>query len=244
MTPPRELIAPGRLISVGGIRTTIINDHHEAFYWWWDSQLKDTTLFHVDGHSDMKKAYVDYEINSAEQYQMLNIANFICPAAYHGIVSDVYWLNPHSEERRLLYYNKPKTFFSESDACSKGNYKYDWDYLDAQRINTGNGMIVPLDEIYIPEGSSLILDIDLDAFCCHRKETLSFLPLRKEDYEGVLGFEGRIDQTIKALAQLPRPQLITIASSQGDVENNCYVPPLIVDEVERYLTLHLQKLYQ
>ncbi len=236
--------APGTLTFIGGIKTALVDDHHEAFYWWWKSKLRNATLFHVDGHDDLCEAHVDDPLKSARDYNQLNIANFICPAVNHQIVSDIYWLNPHSEEKRLLFYEKPKTFFSKRDVIlNDRNYKYGWAYLDNEKIKgtkKAEGKVISLEKIFISPHLPLIVDIDLDAFCCHRNSTLG----KSESYEGALGFEERIDQSVHVLAQLPRPDLITIASSQGDGDYRCYVPPFMVEEVGRRLARCLRKLYQ
>src|SRR3989344_6042265 len=197
--------APGTLKSIGGIKTALVDDHHEAFYWWWNSKLESATLLHVDGHDDMSEAIVDCQIKGAEDYKLLNIANFICPAVHHDIISHIYWLNPHSKKRKLQYFGKPKAFFYERDTILREqNYKYGWDYLDGDMIRKGEGKIMPLDRFSIPKKRQLILDIDLDAFCCHRTESIAFLPINYKEYQGSLGYEGRIDQTIGVLAQLPK----------------------------------------
>ena len=239
--------APGTLTCINGIKTALINDHNEAFYWWCES--KEAILFHVDGHDDMGEANVYYKISQAHHYRQLNIANFICPAVYHRIVSQIYWLNPHSIERTLINLGKPNTYFSERNIVENNDdkyklYKYGWGSLDLSKIEEGEGEILPLDKVSILKERPLILDIDLDAFCCHRKETLSFLPAELGEYQSTLGYEERVDKTMDVLAQLPRPNLITIASSQGDGRNRCYVPPFMVNDVGRYLAHELRKLYE
>ena len=233
--------APGVLTFTGEIKTALVDDHHEAFYWWWDSKLKGATLFHVDGHDDMSEAVVDYKIKSAEDYAQLNIANFICPAVNHGIISSIYWFNPHSE-KRLQYLGKPITSFSERDGIlEEQDYAhYGWGFFEEKRIWQRNGELMAADKINVPSDLPLILDIDLDAFCCHRNSSIG----RSEKYEGVFGFENRVDQTIEVLTRLPRPNLITIAHSQGDETNRCYVPPSMVNDVSSYLALNLRKLYE
>ena len=244
-SPTTQSTAPGTLTFTGGIKTAIVDDHHEAFYWWWDSKLKDATLFHVDGHTDMWEAHVDRKLASPEDYMQLNIANFICPAVHHGIVSPLYWMNPHSTERRLQYFGKPRTTFSEREVILREqNYKYGWDSLDWEKIIKMEGDIIPTDMITVPSNLPLILDIDLDAFCCHRNETIAFLPIKSEYYKGAIGFEDRIDETMETLSRLPRPKLITVASSQGDGKQRCYVPPFMVDDVSRYLANNLRRLYE
>lgn len=230
--------ALGTLTFIGGIKTALIDDHHEAFYWWWKSNLESATLFHVDGHDDLGEAYVNRKIEMAEDYELLDIGNFICPAVHRDLISLIYWLNPHAREKRKLhYFNKMKTSFSGGHELYKDqNFKYAWIERDREKIKTKT--------VEIPSDTQLILDIDLDAFCCHRSDTLSFLPVKRDDYKGALEFEERIDQTMKILSRLPKPDLITIASSQGDGKNRCYVPPFMVDEVSRYLAINLRKLYE
>lgn len=237
---------PSTLTYIGGIKAALVNNHNEAFYWWWKSKLEKATLFHVDGHDDMDEANVNDKILSENDYRQLTIANFICPAVYHGVVSWVYWLNPHSEERPLNNYGRLRTFFSERKVVDYDLfklYKYGWGSRDRSKIDAG-GKILPPDKVSIPKKNPLILDIDLDAFCCHRKDTLSYLPDNLDKYDSTLGFKGRIDKTMGALAQLPKPDLITIASSLGDGREECFVPPFMVDEVGLCLANNLRKIYQ
>lgn len=235
--------APGALTFTEGIKTALVNDHHEAFYWWWKFNLRNATLFHVDAHDDMRSANVDFKLRSAEDYAQLNIANFICPAIYHGIVSSIYWLNPHAEERKLQYFRKPTSNFSEREVILREqNYKYGWGSdEDEERIKDSVWEDVPTADVSIPRDLPLILDIDLDAFCCHRNKTFG----KEKEYDGVLSFEKRIDEAVKVLARLSKPDLITIASSQGDGKHfRCYVPPFMVDDVSRYLAYNLRKIYE
>ena len=229
--------APGTLTFTEGIKTALVDDHHEAFYWWWKSKLEGATLFHVDGHDDMAQAYVERRIETAEDYKLLDIGNFICPAVHHNLVSSVYWLNPHAKkERKLHYFEKRETSFSGGHELYKDHsFKYAWSTKVTKKIKAK--------EIEISSDTPLILDIDLDAFCCHQKDTLSFLPVKSEEYEGALDYEQRVEQTMKILSRLPRPDFITIASSQGNGKDDCYVPPFMVDDVSRYLAINLRKLY-
>lgn len=137
-----------------------------------------------------------------------------------------------------------KTSFSEGHELYKDqNFKYAWGDQDLKKIERGTGKGVA-DKVKVPSDLPLILDIDLDAFCCHQTDTLSFLPVKREKYQGVFGYEGRIDRTLEVLAQLPRPDLITVASSQGDLQETCYVPSFMVEEVSRYLAFNLRKIYE
>lgn len=246
--------APGVSTDVEGIPTATVNNHNEAFFYWMKSNLRNATLFHVDAHPDTGAATYVRRITSAYDYDQLNTANFICPAVNLGIISSIYWLNPHSIKKWIQElgvtekYEKPlqadcfehKNFFSEK------KFDYFWSKRFYKELD--NGTAIRAKDIAIPPETPLILDIDLDAFCCHQNRTLRNLPGKlchhdTSKYDGVSDFRGRIDETISVLAMLPRPDLITIAKSLGDGKDECYVPPDKVEEVSRYLNFSLQVLF-
>ena len=82
----------------------------------------------------------------------------------------------------------------------------------------------------------MILDIDLDAFCCN--SSVYNVP---ENYDGVTNFEQRIGKTINILSYLMKPSLITIARSIG--KGGRYVPSNKVDKVQHLLLQGLKKIY-
>ncbi|MBI3290868.1 hypothetical protein HYZ76_01140 [Candidatus Falkowbacteria bacterium] len=140
-------------------------------------------------------------------------------------------------ERRLLNFGKLTATYDKEN-------RYRWpNYEMRECIYKGAAPIVPSNQVILPSDSPLILDIDLDAFCCHRTDTLRFLPTNRKEYDGVFGFEKRIDQTIDILTTLPRPNLITIASSEGDRKQLCFVPPFMLKEVSDYLAVSLKNVY-
>lgn len=241
---------PGTLKYTAGIPTALVNDHNEVFFYWWKFGMKDAVLFHVDAHPDMDcNVKVEEELSSGYDYSKLSIANFICPAMYHGLISSVYWLNPHSIEKRQLQHIKEarsQLVLDQESSFINGEerLKYIWKYNDDFKVSNGEGYGLSADNLFIPQHSQLILDIDLDAFCCHRNESLRNLPEDRNKYEGVFGYERRIDETIDALINLPRPDLITIASSEGDGKISCFVPPFMIGEVSRYLAINLRNLYE
>ncbi len=239
-------IAPGALTYLGGIPTALVNDHHEAFFYWWKFNVKNATLFYVDGHPDTDSYERDVNrLKSPYDYTKLNIANFIYAAADYGVVSSIYWLNPHSKEQRLQDLGttrkdgqqriKLQMYISGGWHTGSNNARHN--------IVEGKGEIITVDQILIPKDSPLVLDVDLDAFCCHRTDTLRFLSGNRREYDGVFGFENRIDETADVLANLPRPNLITIASSEGDGKQRCFVPPFMLKNVSDYLAVRLRNFY-
>ncbi len=240
--------APGILTSIEGIPTGIVNNHNEAFFYWMESNLKKATLFHVDAHPDMKNAVYIKKVESAYDYDKMNTANFICPAVNLEIISSIYWMNPHSIERRLQELGLTETGFKKPlKSYRQENKSYflqkKFNYLwGSFHLELGKGEIKTKDNLAIPQGP-LILDIDIDAFCCHLTKTIRYLPVSEQVYDGVSGFEKRIDETIDVLATLPRPYLITIATSLGDGKDECYVPPSMVERVMQYLDDRLEELF-
>lgn len=245
--------APGIFTSIAGIPAGIVNNHNEAFFYWMKSNLLDASLFHVDAHSDMNEAKGVKRIEYADDYEKMNTANFICPAVNLGIISYIYWLNPHSTRRKLQKLENKDNKKLKADCLESGGllnnlFSKRCDYVWPKGLYLGRGTILMEKEILLASGSPLILDIDLDAFCCHRNRTIPNLPLELlghdiDRYDGVSGFKKRIHKTIDTLATLPKPDLITIARSLGDGIDECYVPLSRQKEVSRSLIAGLQELY-
>lgn len=85
----------------------IIEEHHEAYSVWLKAAKQgiidshSNILIHVDDHSDMSPAMLNREVlglDAEDQaidqfvYDELNIASFIVPACYIGLISEVYWI--------------------------------------------------------------------------------------------------------------------------------------------------------
>jgi hypothetical protein len=83
----------------------LMEEHHEAFYYWnlfiekGYIQKKDNYLLHVDHHDDMEGGgyawdftHRDLSLEEARElaYERLGIADFIVPAIFQGIFSDVH----------------------------------------------------------------------------------------------------------------------------------------------------------
>ncbi len=251
--------------SIQGIPAGIVNNHNEVLYFWVGSGIKNATLFRIDAHHDM----VDYCAYGGEltpdSYRNFNNANFNCPAVYHGIVSSIYWLNPHSQERRLqdlgtIRYEENRRKIGVNLENRLSNYdksaplyiwhiphflKYDGydarEEIERDRMMRGKGKIILPQEICLPQESPLLVDIDLDAFCSHFTDVIHYAP--RPVYDGVSNFKRRIEETTKMLRLLRKPDLITIARSLGDGYNECFVPPDLVEEVQICLIKKLGEIY-
>jgi hypothetical protein len=215
--------------SKGLIPTFITKEHHQVLSYWINSGLKDADLFHIDGHSDMG--------DGCSLVSDLHIANFICPAVHHGIVSSVYWLNPHSEKRLIdcgTTRDEPGRIRLETKEIRGKIY---WDCKDNEFFSVGGrGKFITPSEMRLRERKPLILDIDLDAFCCHRVIEGSY----PANYDGCIGFETRINETVEILRRLKTPDLITITESQGQYS---YVPYTLLQEVKRQTIQNICGIY-
>lgn len=236
---------PGRIMSVADTPVAITADHNEVFYYWLASGLKDATLIHIDGHSDMLYATFPKDIIDKIQpddYKYLTVAGFISAGVYCGIISEVYWLNPHSEERKLqdmgsttkvdgirllnfflvgrMNFIDPTTNKMKSaDPRIKyiGLESLEHDFQDIKRIGSlFKGKIITPEHIELNADKPLILDIDYDAFCCDKE--INNVP---ESYHGIAGYKNRLKETFQFLRGLEkRPDLITLTRSEGHKYNS------------------------
>jgi len=203
---------PGIISSLGEIPLALTNNHNEVYYYWDNSRLKSSTLFHIDGHDDLH-SHNSYEITGEDYYKSLGIAGFIMPAFFHGIVEKIYWMNPHSEERRLQ--DMTKILYIDDD----GNY-----YGKKRKIN----------QVVIRK-KPFILDIDLDAFCCDK-----IINHVRFDYDGVTNWKIRLDETMKTLSRVSKePNLVTLTLSNSPA----FVPENLSIEVLASLLDGLKEVY-
>ena len=135
----------------------------------------------------------------------------------------------------------------------EGNYKQPLDDLDGKEddlryvwvggdrydICNGLGEILNHQTFMIPE-DVLVLDIDLDAFCCQR--SMDFTALDDTD-RNITDYVRRINETGEFLKRQRKPNLITIARSQGQTKQSTYVPPDLVNQVQDCLIQKLEELY-
>jgi hypothetical protein len=157
-------------MTIGNIPTAIVNNHNEVLPYWLD--FRNATLLHIDAHPDLGDLGAHYETLTKDCSDCFGISSFICPAVYHGIVSSIYWMNPHSTERKFLDFGT--TLDNEDDRrkigvklSGTGNY-YLWAMEPKWSLSGAakKSKIITSQEINVPKNNSFILDIDLDAFCC------------------------------------------------------------------------------
>jgi|TARA_B100002003_G_C14091599_1_gene525045 hypothetical protein len=223
------------ILKIGNIPTAITDNHNEVLRYW---KGRNRTLLHVDAHSDLADG-IPYQGKIRKNYYgRVDITNFICAAAHLNIISEVYWLNPHSDETRIQYFGDEKHSFKTKIGTEN---EIEWKSIHKMDIKK---------DIYTQDMDTLkgyILDIDLDAFCCINGVGTSNLPC---GYDSEEGYEQRIQQTIDSLMGLKPPKIITIARSIGFLNDKHghrdfgYIPLDKVDEVERLTIEGLRDLYE
>ena len=230
--------APGIYLNIEGIPTAITSQHNQSFYYWQKAHLKNAVLLTTDAHADMIAGAPFEEELSDGYYDCLGVSNFFCPAIHYEIFSSIYWLNPHSDKKRLQYLgstSEDNDKLKIQTGVHDGRIKW---YMQSESRwsceGLDEGRVITPTEISL-EGRPLVLDIDLDAFCCH-------VSVRNvhSDYKGVSRYQQRILQTIEVLEDLKRPDLITITRSQRSV---VCVPRLKVGFVQYHLIKSLRELY-
>lgn len=169
-----------------------MEEHHEAFYYWamavehgWIAP-QGNVLFHVDHHDDMvgggyfhdfSRPFQDLEERKAFTYRHLGIADFIVPALYEGLFTQMYNMKglmkqPFSTEERLIRLRgtnvlEPANYvpFLHADKRQNGAEGYGfYTYHEGALTDTG-----PLEQV--------VLDIDLDYFCWD--DALSTVPAKR-----------------------------------------------------------------
>jgi hypothetical protein len=231
------------LIKIGDIPTAITDNHNEVLRYW---KGKNRTLFHIDAHDDMADG-VHYQENTLKSYyDKVHIANFICPAVHFKVVSDMYWLNPHKDEKtekRLLYFGddgaRLETKLSPINLRTRPINAIKWELVNQWHMGRN------IYDHNIDIQGDYILDIDLDAFCC-----INGCANTKPGYDSEEGYEQRIDQTMGSLSKLKAPKIITIARSIGFLDptcgdyTKCFIPHDNLEEVEQLTLNGLRKLYE
>jgi hypothetical protein len=220
---------PGRLTETKGILTAIVQDHHEVLYYWQD--FINATLLHVDGHKDMCDEAPAFPELTPDYHEYIDITGFICPAVHYGIVSSLYWLNPHSRIR--LQDMGSKCDQARPALNTNIDATYNLIFLEYEK-----GLVITPDKIKLGKWP-FILDVDLDAFSCN-----SYVENVPENYNARNGYKKRIKETIELLSTLRRPNLITISRSQGpDGILWRHVDPELVDKVQELFIGSLKEIY-
>lgn len=225
-------------IDVGGIQSAVVEMHNEVFYFLMKWRVRDAILFHVDGHPDMTEGAPHHEELHGSYYAALDHASFLCPAVHHGMVSSIYWLNPHSRVRSLQDLGNTQGEGGRSvlrTRIDRMKGKIMWALSDRTQhflLQAGTGKVVREDvvasELQNHDEKPLIADFDLDAFCCNY-----FVYWKEPNDDSIRDYRRRIDETISVLKNLGRkPNHIFIARTQGDKK---WVPEIMVDDVQSYL---------
>ena len=172
----------------------MIEEHHEAFYYWGLAVEKGwipprgNVLFHVDHHDDLacggyfhdfSKPFLSLEERRTFTYSHLGIADFIVPALYEGLFTQMFNMKglvkqPFSTEERLIrlrgkHVLEPGRYipFLHADKRKNGAEGCGF-YTYHEGALSDTGLL-----------ENVVLDIDLDYFCWD--DTLStVLPKRIE----------------------------------------------------------------
>lgn len=164
----------------------IMEEHNEAFFIWhyavaegWIDKNQNT-LLHVDEHSDLVLPILNSSLKSVNKnikrvhdftYSELTIANFIYPAIYQGVFSQVYWLRQKHDPK--LKGQKQLNIYSHQGEGKRLILKSKVDFNNLFNPDCKSFTITPLnaqDELSSEESNklnkSVILDIDIDYFSC------------------------------------------------------------------------------
>lgn len=178
-----------------------MEEHHEAFYYWglavekgWIAP-RGNVLFHVDHHDDLtcggyfhdfSKPFSSLEERRAFTYSHLGIADFIVPALYEGLFSQMFNMKglvkqPFSTEEQLIrlrgnHVLEPGKYipFLHADKRRDGADGYGF-YTYHEGALSDTGVL-----------ENVVLDIDLDYFCWDNSLSTTAskrIEITKEAYE-------------------------------------------------------------
>ena len=177
----------------------IVEEHHEAFYVWNYAVRKGwltasgNTLLHADSHADLSFPRLRRPLDSIGDladladftYQELNIGNFIWPTVYQGLFSRVLWLRYRHKLseggwRSILIgaKNQRKTEFFTASSLASTPYGSVTDVRSIEYAPITTQECVKTDQ-------PVVIDIDLDYFCCNEHPRLPVLEVEttKAEYE-------------------------------------------------------------
>ncbi|MGA2019011.1 MAG: UPF0489 family protein [Candidatus Sulfotelmatobacter sp.] len=176
-----------------------VEEHHEAFYVWNYAVRKGwltasgNTLLHADSHSDLALPRLRRPLDSIGDladlaeftYEELNIGNFIWPSVYLGLFSRVLWVRYRHklteggwQSIMIGTKNHYKTDFFTASSLHATPYAA---ATDVRRIEYSP---VTTQEC-IKTDQPVVVDIDLDYFCCNEYPQLPVLEVEttKAEYE-------------------------------------------------------------
>jgi hypothetical protein len=248
-----------KTITLGGIKTDIVDPHHESFPLMCNLSLKEGApliVWFVDSHKDLlgkvrackakngrfHAEFFDEILADPMEYAIkyLKIDNFNCPLFYLENITALYHFEPYYKS--ITAYGrigKKGEINNPLRACSDEFY-IRW----ADSLRGCDGRVIPdnAGESISPQefikdmsylkylGPSPFLNIDLDAFLNEAYLSNSSQSCIKE----------RLDWTANILNQVLPPEGIAIARSQTPYE---FVPRNRVDKVQKATISKLQKIY-
>lgn len=185
-----------------GIPTYIVEEHKEAFYCWHymihagEIPPVNNILLHVDTHDDFSGGYIGADFLQKEMdlptahhyaYDVLNILNFIKPAILKKIFSVAVWLNNDNkpvEEQFIRIGLSDQGFVGEFPIPPEEMRKPGEQPDNVVDIFNIRGTIC--DDYRTVPPLPLVLDIDLDFFCCDASCSYArnrYLEITKDEYE-------------------------------------------------------------
>jgi hypothetical protein len=170
------------------IPLVLVEEHHEAFYVWNYAALKgwipsaNNTLLHADSHADMALPRLRQPLCSVADltdlldfvHRELDISSFIWPAVYAGMFNRVLWLKP--QHRTSSGGWRPILVSSKNERHTEFLLT-SFDATQPQTCPPGARLmhfcpVTPQE--YLATEQPIVLDIDLDYFCCNEYPLASF----------------------------------------------------------------------
>ena len=214
-------------ININGISTAIVDPHKEAFFYWCKYKEKQSpfSVLHVDHHDDMgsgrwsieRFGQLTLKTTIKEYTDSLCAGSYIIHAIHYRIVNSIYFFDPRIPEHIKFYDNKKTIYHNEIIQWEP--FHLDHKELDIQNMVEG-----------LNKSKGYILDIDLDAFACLGDD------LSEIDKD----VNKRLEETLKIIGQIKKPNLITIARSLNPRE---YTPSNLVERLERKCVEGLHQIF-
>ena len=188
-----------------------MNEHNEAYLIWHQmikrGYISETGnyLLHVDHHNDTEIGGYAWDLNKRPKtdeeihrftYHVLGIADFIMPAAYYGVFSDVHILKNVLPQKIM----SSEEFLRIIENCELQRGKY-IPFLHASYKDKADseyhffnyhegGLLDKETFLSLIEGKDVVLDVDLDYFCWDdslRSVGPKRIEITKEAYEECVG---------------------------------------------------------
>ncbi len=183
------------------IPVVVLEEHHEAFLAWCIAMQKKifrpgkNVLLHVDHHSDLRltpfRKPMPGPFSPLEEirdfvYDELRLNTFIVPALYQESFSSFYWLLPKKQGDHLLEtmeYYRVRTLMSERRILSlKRTTSLEIEDDSTQDSVYFTSFASTTEHSFQVQGK-IILDIDLDYFCCSKLiDQAQELEITREEY--------------------------------------------------------------